>query len=78
MLVALTVPVSVLVPVAVAVGAGGGVIVHVLDLNVDDEEVCLCFLSESSQHPKKRPGVSHVSESEVVLVGVLWAVVIVV
>ena len=32
--------------------------------------VDLCCLSGSSQHPKKRPGVSQVSESVVVFVGV--------
>lgn len=68
MLVAVAVPV--LVTVAVAVDAGGGVIVSVLESTA--EVVCLCrrFSSGGSQQPKKRPGVSQVSESDVVWVAV--------
>lgn len=72
------VAVSVLVTVAVAVDAGGGVIVRVTDPDTDDDVVRLCFLSGSSQQPKKRPGVSQVSESDVVLVGVVWVEILVV
>jgi len=65
--------------VAVEVNAGGGVIVRVLGSVIVDEYEwgCLCFRSGSSQHPKKKPGVSHISESDVVLVGVLWSEVLV-
>lgn len=70
---------SVFVAVTGAVDAGGGVIVRIFESLADDVVLvclCLCFRSGSSQQPKKRPGVSQVSESEVVLVGVLWAVVV--
>ena len=80
MLLAVAVSGLVTVGVTVEVDAGGGVIVRVLgSVMVDERECeceCLCFCSGSSQQPKKRPGVSQVSESDVVLVlvGVLWAV----
>lgn len=70
---------SVSVAVTVAVDAGGGVIVRIFESLAEDIVLeCLwpCFRSGSSQHPKKIPGVSQVSESEVVLVGVLWTVVV--
>ena len=62
--------------------AGGGVIVRIFEGRAPEVDAvlvcfCLCFLSGSSQQPKKKPGVSQTSEGVGAVEGLWWPVVVV-